>query len=144
MLLILALIIRVKRPAKIDEIRKAAQLFLLFLKTAVQLKYLKFTVYVCCVLLRFLFIILMQIFLCSGEHQLDSVQLVYFTCTRIIINGNDVCFRMLATNFLDNTFTYDVIWQAAKWLDADDVWFPAETIGEAIFARSRISAAGVK
>ena len=63
----------------------------------------------------------MKILLRSGKHQLDSVQLVYLTCAWVVVNSYDICFRMFAANFLDNTFTYDVVWQAAKWLDADDV-----------------------
>ena len=45
------------------------------------------------------------------QHQFDSVELVDFTCTRVIINGYDIGFRMLMAQFLDNTFANDMIRQ---------------------------------
>ena len=106
----------------------------------------------------------MQILLCCGKHKLDPVQLIYFAGTWIVVDGNNVGFRMLTANFLDDTFSYDVVRQASKRLDADDVRDTAvdefhhlsgqepsftglisgRNDGAAIFARSRISAAGVK
>lgn len=64
-----------------------------------------------------LFIAFMQILLCCGKHKLDPVQLVYFAGTWIVVNGNNVGFRMFTANFLDDTFSYDVVRQAAKgWM----------------------------
>ena len=63
----------------------------------------------------------MQILLCCGKHKLDPVQLIYFAGTWIVVDGNNVGFRMLTANFLDDTFSYDVVRQASKRLDADDV-----------------------
>ena len=63
----------------------------------------------------------MQILLCCGKHKLDPVQLVYFAGTWIVVNGNNVGFRMFTANFLDDTFSYDVVRQTSKWLGADDV-----------------------
>ena len=68
-----------------------------------------------------LFIVFMQILLCCGKHKLDPVQLIYFAGTWIVVDGNNVGFRMLTANFLDDTFSYDVVRQASKRLDADDV-----------------------
>ena len=62
-----------------------------------------------------------HIFYGGREHQLDSVELIYLTGTRIVVYGYDVCLRITASEFLDNTFSNDVVWKAAKWLDADDV-----------------------
>ena len=63
----------------------------------------------------------MQILLCCGKHKLDPVQLIYFAGTWIVVDGNNVGFWMLTANFLDDTFSYDVVRQASKRLDADDV-----------------------
>ena len=63
----------------------------------------------------------MKILLRCGKHQFDSVQLINFAGTWIVVDGNDVGFRMLTAHFFDNTFTNDVVRQAAKRLDADDV-----------------------
>ena len=56
----------------------------------------------------------MQILLCCGKHKLDPVQLIYFAGTWIVVDGNNVGFRMLTANFLDDTFSYDVVRQASK------------------------------
>ena len=37
----------------------------------------------------------MQILLCCGKHKLDPVQLIYFAGTWIVVDGNNVGFRML-------------------------------------------------
>ena len=66
-----------------------------------------------------------HIFHCRGQHQLDSVQLVYFTCSGIVVNGYDIGARMSTADLLDHTFAYDMVWQAAKWLDADDIRYSA-------------------
>ena len=58
----------------------------------------------------------MQILLCCGKHKLDPVQLIYFAGTWIVVDGNNVGFRMLTANFLDDTFSYDVVRQASKRL----------------------------
>ena len=53
--------------------------------------------------------------------QLDSVELVYFAGTRVIIDRNDVGQRILVTQLLNNTFSYDMVRQAGKWLRTNDV-----------------------
>lgn len=64
-----------------------------------------------------LFIVFMQILLCCGKHKFDPVQLIYFAGTWIVVDGNNVGFRMLTANFLDDTFSYDVVRQASKgWM----------------------------
>ena len=59
------------------------------------------------------------------EHQFDAVQLVYFACSRIIIDCNDVGFRMTAAQFFNNTFSDYVVWQTGERLCADNVWCTA-------------------
>ena len=60
--------------------------------------------------------VVLEIFLCCGEHKFDAVQLVYFRCSRVIINSNDVGKRVLMAYFLDDAFAYHMIWQTAKGL----------------------------
>ena len=55
------------------------------------------------------------------DHQLDPVELIDLTRSRIIINGNDVAFGMPASEFLDHTFTRYMVGQAGEGLRADDV-----------------------
>ena len=74
-----------------------------------------------CVRIYFELLIVIQIPDCCGEHQLDSVQLIDLTGTRIVINSNDVGLRMGSSDFLDDTLSDDMIWQAAKWLDTYDI-----------------------
>ena len=62
-----------------------------------------------------------QVFICCGEHQFDSVQLIYFTGTWIVVDGNDIGHRILVTQFFDDTFADYVVRQASKWLCAYDV-----------------------
>ena len=63
----------------------------------------------------------MQILLCCGKHKLDPVQLIYFAGTWIVVDGNNVGFRMLTANFLDDTFSYDVVRQASEWLRSHNI-----------------------
>ena len=57
-----------------------------------------------------------NIFKCGAEHQLDPVQLIYFTGSWVIINGYDVGFRAAVSELLDDAFSYDMVWQAGKRL----------------------------
>ena len=65
--------------------------------------------------------LMIQVFMGSSQHQLDPVQLVYLAGSGIIVHGNDVGFRMLAAQLLDDALSNDMVGQAAKGLDADDV-----------------------
>ena len=56
---------------------------------------------------------LFQILLGGGEHELDSVELVDFAGTGIVINCHDVGGRICLPQGLDNALTYDVVRQAA-------------------------------
>ncbi len=62
-----------------------------------------------------------EVLLGSREHQLDAVQLVYFRCTRIVINRGDIGIRINTADCLDDALSHDVIRQAAERLDTDDV-----------------------
>ena len=72
--------------------------------------------------MRLLSILSLQIFLRRSQHQFNTVQLVYFTGAWVVIYGNDVGLRIVLSQFLDHTFSYNVVWQAAKWLGADNVF----------------------
>ena len=63
-----------------------------------------------------------QIFLGSGKHQLDTVQLVDFAGARIIVYGNNIGLRITAAQLLDNAFSDNMVGQTAKWLGADNVF----------------------
>ena len=62
-----------------------------------------------------------KIFECSGQHQLDSVKLVYFTCSGIEVDCDDVGFRVSSSQLLDYAFSYYMVRQAGKGLCADNV-----------------------
>lgn len=64
---------------------------------------------------------LFQILLGGGEHELDSVELVDFAGTGIVINCHDVGGRICLPQGLDNALTYDVVRQAAEGLGTYDV-----------------------
>ena len=65
--------------------------------------------------------LMIQVFMGSSQHQLDPVQLVYLAGSGIIVHGNDVGLWMLAAQLLDDALSNDMVGQAAKGLDADDV-----------------------
>ena len=65
--------------------------------------------------------IFLQILICRGQHQLDTVQLVYLAGTRIVVDRYDIGSRITVTQLLDDTFSDNVVWQAGKRLCADDV-----------------------
>ena len=66
---------------------------------------------------------LFQILLGGGEHELDSVELVDFAGTGIVVDGHDVGGRICLPQGLDNALTYDVVRQAAEGLGTYDVWY---------------------
>ena len=71
--------------------------------------------------------LMIQVFMGSSQHQLDPVQLVYLAGSGIIVHGNDVGLWMLAAQLLDDALSNDMVGQAAKGLDADDV--PGAALG---------------
>ena len=62
-----------------------------------------------------------QVLLRGGQHQLDSVQLVHFTGTGIIIHGGNVCLGLGFFQHLHDAFSHNMIGKTGKRLDADDV-----------------------
>ena len=64
-------------------------------------------------------------FYSSGKHKLDSVQLIYLAGARVVVNSNNICFRMPAADLLDHALAYNVVWQAAKGLNTHDVRYAA-------------------
>ena len=62
-----------------------------------------------------------QIFIGCGQHQFDSVDLVYLAGTRVIIDGYDIGARICISQFFYNAFADDVVWQTSEWLCAYDV-----------------------
>lgn len=45
-----------------------------------------------------------KIFLGRCQHQLDTVELIYLTGAGIIVDGDNIGFRVAAPQFLDNSF----------------------------------------
>ena len=68
------------------------------------------------------FFFFFQIFLRCGKHQFDSVDLVNFAGSRIVVNGHDVCLREGMSQFFDNTLSNHMVWKAGKRLGTNDVW----------------------
>lgn len=64
---------------------------------------------------------LLQILLGGGEHEFDSVELVDFAGTGIVVDGYDVGGRICLPQSLDNALTYHVVRQAAEGLGTYDV-----------------------
>lgn len=62
-----------------------------------------------------------KIFLCGRQHEFNSVQLVYFTGSRIVVDSNNVGQRIFVPQLLDDAFAYDMIWKAAERLCAYDI-----------------------
>lgn len=64
---------------------------------------------------------LQHILLGGCQHQLDSVQLIDFTGSRIIVYGDNIGSRMPAAKLLDDSLSDDMIGQAAKGLSTDNI-----------------------
>ena len=62
-----------------------------------------------------------QIFIGGGEHQLDTVELIYLTCSWVVVDCYDICLWVTSAQFFDNAFTDNVVWQTAKRLCTDDI-----------------------
>ena len=75
--------------------------------------------YIQCFLLG---ILRLQILLGRSQHQFNTVQLVNFTGTWIVVYSDDIGFWIALSKFLDHTFSDNVVWHAAKWLGADDIF----------------------
>ena len=71
--------------------------------------------------MRLLNILSLQIFLRRSQHQFNTVQLVYFTGTGVIVDGNDVGLRVAAAKLFDDTLADNVVGQTAKGLGANDI-----------------------
>ena len=65
--------------------------------------------------------LLIKILLRSRQHKLDSVELVNFAGTRVIIYGDYVGIRISGAQLFYDTLTYDMVRQACERLAADDV-----------------------
>ena len=66
--------------------------------------------YIQCFLLG---ILSLQILLCRSQHQFNTVQLVNFTGTWIVVYSDDIGFWIALSKFLDHTFSDNVVWQSA-------------------------------
>ena len=102
----------------------------------------------------FLSALMFQIFICSRKHQLDPIELVDFAGSRIKVDCYDIGSRISSSELFDDTFSYHVvgrqangcvqtIFAAPPWISSSispvknhpsPVWFPMETISDAISA----------
>ena len=64
---------------------------------------------------------LLEVFHRHREHELDPVQLIDFTGPRVIVNWGDVGRRVRASDFTNHAFAGNMIRQAGKGLQADNV-----------------------
>ena len=63
----------------------------------------------------------LQVLKSAVDHQLDPVELVDLRRSRIVIHRDYICLRIRIPDAADHPFAHNVIWQAGKRLDADDV-----------------------
>ena len=54
-------------------------------------------------------LLLLKLLLCRRKHQLNTVQLVYFRSTRIIIDSHDIGIRMIMSDSLYNSLTHNMV-----------------------------------
>lgn len=57
----------------------------------------------------------------SGDHQLDTVELIGLGGTRIVIDGDDVGFLMQTTNLAEHATAGHMVGQAGERLRADHI-----------------------
>ena len=62
---------------------------------------------------------LLQVFLCGGEHQLDPVQLINFTGSGIVINGNNIGFGITLAQLFYYPLADHVVGQAVSYTHLD-------------------------
>ena len=79
---------------------------------------------------------LLQILLGGGEHEFDSVELVDFAGTGIVVDGYDVGGRICLPQSLDNALTYGTPSLISSTISPvrnhpSPVWLPMDTIGSA-------------
>ena len=55
-------------------------------------------------------LLLLKLLLCRRKHQLNTVQLVYFRSTRIIIDSHNIGIRMIMSDSLYNSLTHNMVW----------------------------------
>lgn len=105
----------------------------------------------------FLSALMFQIFICSRKHQLDPIELVDFAGSRIKVDCYDIGSRISSSELFDDTFPttwfgrqangcVQTIFAAPPWISSSispvknhpsPVWFPMETISDAISASFR-------
>ena len=60
--------------------------------------------------------------MCRRKHEFNAVQLVDFASPGVVVNSDDIGCRVALTKLFNYAFANYVVWQAAEWLGADDVW----------------------
>lgn len=66
-------------------------------------------------------LLLLQVFLCGGEHQLDPVQLINFTGSGIVINGNNIGFGITLAQLFYYPLADHVVGKASERLGTYDI-----------------------
>ena len=68
---------------------------------------------------------LLQLFFCYFQHQLDPVHLIDLAGIRVTIKRNDIRLRISAQKLADHALAGNMIRQAGKRLQADDIIYAA-------------------
>ena len=71
------------------------------------------------------FFCLLQLFFCYFQHQLDPVHLIDLAGIRVTIKRNDIRLRISAQKLADHALAGNMIRQAGKRLQADDIIYAA-------------------
>ena len=58
---------------------------------------------------RVVHFIFFHIFKSDCKHKFNTVKLINFTCTRVVVNRNDIGLRVLSAKFLNHTLTCNVV-----------------------------------
>ena len=60
---------------------------------------------------EYVFLIVFFVFPCDCKHQLDSVFLVNFCCTGVVVDRYNIRLWMHSLDASDHTFTCDMVWE---------------------------------
>lgn len=74
---------------------------------------------------RAVFLLFCKIFLGSGKHQFNAVELIDFAGAGIVVDCHDVGAGKMPAQLFDDTLPDDMVWQAAEGLGADNIVYAA-------------------
>lgn len=86
---------------------------------------IRHTAFLCILCVYGFFFCLLQLFFCYFQHQLDPVHLIDLAGIRVTIKRNDIRLRISAQKLADHALAGNMIRQAGKRLQADDIIYAA-------------------